>query len=61
MSSESNPFEIAQHQLDDAAAILGLSPAMHAFLRVPMREFHFTVPVQIDDGSFQTFQAFRVQ
>ena len=61
MSSQLNPFEIAQHQLDEAAAILGLSPAMHAFLRVPMRELHFTVPVQMDDGSFQTFQAFRVQ
>jgi glutamate dehydrogenase (NAD(P)+) len=56
-----NPFEIAQRQLDEAAAILGLSPAMHAFLRVPMRELHFTVPVLMDDGGFQTFQAFRVQ
>jgi glutamate dehydrogenase (NAD(P)+) len=61
MSSQLNPFEIAQRQLDDAAGILGLSPAMHAFLRMPMREFHFTIPVQMDDGSFQTFQAFRVQ
>ena len=34
---------------------------MHAFLRVPMREFHFTIPVQMDDGSFQIFQGFRVQ
>jgi glutamate dehydrogenase (NAD(P)+) len=61
MTSQLNPFEIAQHQLDDAAAILWLSPAMHAFLRVPMREFHFTIPVQMDDGSFQTFQGFRIQ
>jgi len=61
MTSQLNPFEIAQHQLDDAAAILWLSPAMHAFLRVPMREFHFTIPVQMDDGNFQTFQGFRVQ
>lgn len=61
MSSKLNPFEIAQRQLDDAAAILGLSPAMHAFLRVPMRELHFTIPVQMDDGSYQTFQGFRVQ
>jgi glutamate dehydrogenase (NAD(P)+) len=61
MASPLNPFEIAQRQLDEAAAILGLSPAMHAFLRVPMRELHFTIPVQMDDGSFQTFQAFRVQ
>jgi len=56
MTSQLNPFEIAQHQLDDAAAILWLTPAMHAFLRVPMRELHFTIPVQMDDGSFQTFQ-----
>ena len=61
MSSQLNPFEIAQHQLDDAAAILGLSPAMHAFLRVPMRELHFSIPVLMDDGSYQTFQGFRVQ
>ncbi len=56
-----NPFEIAQHQLDDAAAILKLSPAMHAFLRVPMRELHFSIPVQMDDGSYRVFQGFRVQ
>ncbi len=61
MSSQLNPFEIAQRQLDEAAAILGLSPAMHAFLRVPMREMHFTIPVQMDDGTYQTFQGFRVQ
>ena len=35
MSLPNNPFEIAQRQLDEAAAILGLSPAMHAFLREP--------------------------
>jgi glutamate dehydrogenase (NAD(P)+) len=61
MSSLNNSFEIAQRQLDGAAAILGLSPAMHAFLRVPMREYHFSIPVQMEDGSYQVFQGFRVQ
>lgn len=61
MSSKLNPFAIAQRQLDDAAAILGLSPAMHAFLRVPMRELHFSIPIQMDDGTYQTFQGYRVQ
>ena len=61
MSLPNNPFEIAQRQLDEAAAILGLSPAMHAFLREPMRELHFSIPVQMDDGSYQVFQGFRVQ
>ena len=53
MSSQINPFEIAQRQLDEAAEILGLSPSMHAFLRVPMRELHFSIPLQMDDGGFQ--------
>ncbi len=56
-----NPFEIAQRQLDEAAEILGLSPSMHAFLRVPRRELHFSIPVHMDDGSYQVFQGFRVQ
>ena len=40
---------------------MGLSPAMHDFLRTPMRELHFSIPVQMDDGGFKTFQGFRVQ
>jgi glutamate dehydrogenase (NAD(P)+) len=34
---------------------------MHAFLREPLREFHFSIPVRMDDGHTQTFKAFRVQ
>lgn len=56
-----NPFAIAQQQFDQAAAILQLDPALHAFLRVPMREFHFTIPVRMDDGSTRVFEGFRVQ
>ena len=59
--SNMNAFEMAQCQLDEAAEILGLSPAMHALLRVPKREYHFTIPVKMDDGSYQVFQGFRVQ
>lgn len=61
MSENLNPFAIAQQQLDDAAAVLQLDPAMHTFLRYPMREFHFTIPVKMDDGSTKVFQGFRVQ
>lgn len=61
MSENLNPFAIAQAQLDEAAAVLQLDPDMHAFLREPMREFHFTIPVKMDDGSTKTFQGFRVQ
>jgi glutamate dehydrogenase (NAD(P)+) len=56
-----NPFAIAQAQLDKSAAVLQLDPDMHAFLRQPMREFHFTIPVKMNDGRTQIFQGFRVQ
>ncbi|MGB3906378.1 MAG: Glu/Leu/Phe/Val dehydrogenase [Anaerolineae bacterium] len=58
---ELNPFEIAQRQLDEAAAVLGLDPGIHALLREPMRELHVTLPVRMDDGSVQVFKGFRVQ
>ena len=61
MTENLNPFAIAQAQLDEAAKVLQLDPDMHAFLRRPMREFHFSIPVRMDDGSTKTFQGFRVQ
>ena len=56
-----NPFEIAQRQLDEAAALLKLDPALHEFLRWPMRELHVTLPVKMDDGATKIFHGFRVQ
>jgi glutamate dehydrogenase (NAD(P)+) len=56
-----NPFEMAQAQLDEAAKHLKLDPAVHALLRLPLRELHVTLPVKMDDGSTQVFQGFRVQ
>ena len=56
-----NPFEIAQRQLDEAAAVLKLDAALHEFLRWPMRELHVTLPLRLDDGSTQIFHGFRVQ
>ncbi len=50
-SSERNPFLIAQQQLDEAAEIMGLNPAVHELLRWPMREPHVTIPVRMDDGT----------
>ncbi len=61
MRENLNPFAIAQAQLDEAAAVLQLDPAMHEFLREPMREFHFTIPVRMDDGGVRSFKGFRVQ
>jgi len=59
--SELNPFKIAQAQLDEAAKIMDLEPSVHELLRWPLREFHVTLPVRMDDGSVQVFHGFRVQ
>ncbi|MCD6554794.1 MAG: glutamate dehydrogenase [Chloroflexi bacterium] len=61
MTEELNPFKIAQQQLDEAAKILKLDPALHALLREPMREFHVSFPVRMDDGIVKVFKGFRVQ
>lgn len=60
-SEELNPFTIAQMQLDQAAELLQLEPAVHELLRWPIRELHVTLPVKMDDGSTQVFHGFRVQ
>lgn len=56
-----NPFAIAQMQLDTAADMLQLDPAIHQALREPMRELHITIPVKMDNGSVRVFRGFRVQ
>jgi len=56
-----NPFRIAQAQLDEAARVLQLDPAIHAFLREPVRELHVTLAVKMDDGVTKVFKGFRVQ
>ena len=58
---ELNPFAIAQKQLDMAAEIMQLEPAVHEFLRWPLRELNVTLPVKMDDGSTEIFHGFRVQ
>ncbi len=59
--SDNNPFRITQRQLDQAAEILKLDPAIHELLRWPLRELHVTLPVKMDDGTVKVFQGFRVQ
>ncbi len=56
-----NPFEMAQRQLDEAAGLLQLDPAVHELLRWPLRELHVTLPVKMDDGTTRIYHGFRVQ
>ena len=59
--SQINPFEMAQRQFDEVADQLGLDQGVRAILRWPLREFHFRIPVRMDDGSLRVFDGFRVQ
>ena len=61
MVASTNAFEMAQSQFDHVAEQLQLDPQVREFLRWPMREFHFRIPVRMDDGTMRVFEGFRVQ
>lgn len=61
MSGPTNAFEIAQQQFDKVADQLDLDPEVREILRWPAREFHFRIPVRMDDGKLRIFEGFRVQ
>jgi len=56
-----NPYENAQIQFDNVAELLSLEAGMREFLRQPMLETHFTIPVKMDNGTTKTFKAFRIR
>ena len=61
MSGSTNAFQMAQAQFDKVADQLELDQPVRDFLRWPMREFHFRIPVRMDDGKIRVFQAYRIQ
>ncbi len=61
MSRTFNAFEMAQKQFDDVAEILNLDEATKDLLRNPVREYHFSIPVKMDDGTSKVFRGFRCQ
>ena len=52
---------MAQVQFDRIADMLELDQATRDFLRYPVREYQFSIPVRMDDGSVKIFRGFRVQ
>ena len=56
-----NPFENAQAQFDKVAESIKLDQSARDLLREPMKEFHFTIPVKMDDGTTKVFKAFRIK
>ncbi len=60
-STKYNPYIEAQERFDHAADLLELDQATRELLRVPLREFHFSIPIHMDDGSRKVFRGFRIQ
>ena len=56
-----NPFQTAQNEFDRVAAKIDLDPAVCALLRNPLREYHFSIPVRMDDNRVEVFRGYRVQ
>ena len=56
-----NVYQNAQIQFDGVAETIGLDDATKQLLREPMKEFHVSIPVKMDDGTSKVFRAFRVQ
>ena len=61
MDKSFNAFKMAQDQFDAVADKLNLSEASRELLRTPMREYHFSIPVKMDDGTSKIFRGFRIQ
>jgi glutamate dehydrogenase (NAD(P)+) len=56
-----NSFKVAQRQILQACDILNLDQATRDLIQWPQREFKFTIPVKMDDGSVKVFHAWRIQ
>ncbi len=56
-----NSFEVAQTQITAAAKALNLDKATLDLLLWPQREFKFTLPVKMDDGSTSILHGYRIQ
>lgn len=55
-----NPYQNAQEQFDRSAEMIGLDEAARQLLRQPMKEYHFTIPVKMDDGQTRVFNGYRI-
>jgi glutamate dehydrogenase (NAD(P)+) len=53
-------WQAALSQLDEAAALMNLDPAVHEILRTPKRSLTVAVPIKLDDGGVKVFVGHRV-
>ncbi|NLL04657.1 MAG: Glu/Leu/Phe/Val dehydrogenase [Clostridiaceae bacterium] len=56
-----NAYITAQKQFDSVADLIDLEQPIRELLRQPSREYHFTIPVKMDDGTTKVFNGYRIQ
>ena len=56
-----NAYKMAQEQFEKVADLLELDQTTRNLLRAPIREYHFLIPVKMDDGNIKIFKGFRIQ
>ncbi len=55
-----NVFQVAIQTLNRAGKLGGINPRVLDILQEPKRIQQFRIPLKLEDGSFQVFQAYRV-
>ena len=66
MTSDNIPYDTnvcihCRERLEALPETISLSPAEFALLNRPQRAYSFAIPVQMDNGSVEVFNAYRVQ
>jgi glutamate dehydrogenase (NAD(P)+) len=56
-----NLFENVKQHVCACALDLKISSDIEGLLKMPMKEFHVSIPVRMDDGTLRVFPGFRVQ
>jgi len=61
MNKAYNPYDNMLEVLEKAAKMLNLPERDYVAVKYPERELKVAIPVEMDDGSIQVFEGFRVQ
>jgi len=56
-----NIFDMAQKQFNRCADLLELDQPTREFLKIPVREYRFSLPIFLDNGESVVLQSFMVQ
>ena len=61
MAEKYNPYDNVLKVVKQAAEILGYPESAYEAIKYPERELKVSVPVQMDDGTVQVFEGYRIQ